>query len=47
MLHGHLPFRLFIQIGLNKVTIKGQPDLGRLRTIMLGVRNPLKGRVWQ
>jgi cell surface protein SprA len=29
--------------GRNKVTIKGQPDLSRLRTIMLGVRNPLKG----
>ncbi|RYF48144.1 MAG: cell surface protein SprA, partial [Cytophagaceae bacterium] len=26
--------------GNNKVTIKGQPDLSRLRTIMLGVRNP-------
>jgi cell surface protein SprA len=25
------------------VYIKGQPDLSRLRTIMLGVRNPLKG----
>lgn len=25
-----------------KVLIKGQPDLSRLRTIMLGVRNPLK-----
>jgi cell surface protein SprA len=29
--------------GRNKVTIKGQPDLSRLRTIMLGVRNPYKG----
>ncbi|WP_238381802.1 T9SS outer membrane translocon Sov/SprA [Mucilaginibacter pedocola] len=29
--------------GANKVTIKGQPDLSRLRTIMLGVRNPYKG----
>jgi cell surface protein SprA len=29
--------------GKNKVTIKGQPDLSRLVTIMLGVRNPLKG----
>jgi cell surface protein SprA len=28
--------------GRNKVTIKGQPDLSRLRTIMLGVRNPYK-----
>ncbi|TSD64173.1 cell surface protein SprA [Inquilinus sp. KBS0705] len=28
--------------GANKVTIKGQPDLSRLRTIMLGVRNPYK-----
>ncbi|RYZ99762.1 MAG: cell surface protein SprA, partial [Sphingobacteriaceae bacterium] len=25
-----------------KVLIKGQPDLSRLRTIMLGIRNPLK-----
>ncbi|MGI4021747.1 MAG: cell surface protein SprA [Janthinobacterium lividum] len=29
--------------GTNKVTIKGQPDLSRLRTIMLGVRNPYRG----
>lgn len=28
--------------GKNKITIKGQPDLSRLRAIMLGVRNPLK-----
>ncbi|WDF55941.1 T9SS outer membrane translocon Sov/SprA [Mucilaginibacter sp. KACC 22063] len=28
--------------GKNKVTIKGQPDLSRLRAIMLGVRNPYK-----
>jgi cell surface protein SprA len=28
--------------GVNKVTIKGQPDLSRLRAIMLGVRNPYK-----
>ena len=28
--------------GRNTVTIKGQPDLSRLRTIMLGVRNPYK-----
>lgn len=28
--------------GVNKITIKGQPDLSRLRDIMLGVRNPLK-----
>ncbi len=27
--------------GQNKVTIKGQPDLSKLRVIMLGVRNPL------
>ncbi|RYY30122.1 MAG: cell surface protein SprA, partial [Sphingobacteriaceae bacterium] len=29
--------------GANRVTIKGQPDLSRLRTIMLGVRNPYRG----
>lgn len=29
--------------GLNKITIKGQPDLSRLSTVMLGVRNPYKG----
>jgi cell surface protein SprA len=29
--------------GNSKVTIKGQPDLSRLATIMLGVRNPYKG----
>ena len=28
--------------GVNKITIKGQPDLSRLRDIMLGIRNPLK-----
>jgi cell surface protein SprA len=28
--------------GHNKITIKGQPDLSRLATVMLGVRNPLK-----
>ena len=28
--------------GINKITIKGQPDLSRLRDVMLGVRNPLK-----
>jgi cell surface protein SprA len=28
--------------GANKVTIKGQPDLSRLRAIMLGVRNPYR-----
>ncbi|MBE9663466.1 cell surface protein SprA [Mucilaginibacter myungsuensis] len=28
--------------GNNRITIKGQPDLSRLRAIMLGVRNPLK-----
>ncbi|RYE19809.1 MAG: cell surface protein SprA, partial [Sphingobacteriales bacterium] len=32
---------VYIENG-KKVTIKGQPDLSRLRTIMLGVRNPLK-----
>ncbi|QKJ33029.1 cell surface protein SprA [Mucilaginibacter mali] len=31
-----------ISDGKNKITIKGQPDLSRLRAIMLGVRNPLK-----
>ena len=28
--------------GKNRITIKGQPDLSRLATVMLGVRNPLK-----
>ncbi|MES2425797.1 MAG: cell surface protein SprA [Bacteroidota bacterium] len=28
--------------GRNKITIKGVPDLSRLRTIMLGVRNPYR-----
>lgn len=28
--------------GINKITIKGQPDLSKLRVMMLGVRNPLK-----
>jgi cell surface protein SprA len=31
-----------IMDGNNKITIKGQPDLSRLRAIMLGVRNPYK-----
>jgi cell surface protein SprA len=29
--------------GDNKITIKGQPDLSKLRVIMLGARNPLAG----
>ncbi|GAB2696488.1 cell surface protein SprA [Mucilaginibacter koreensis] len=32
-----------VTIGTSRVTIKGQPDLSRLRTIMLGVRNPYSG----
>jgi cell surface protein SprA len=32
-----------VNIGANKVTIMGQPDLSRLTTVMLGVRNPYKG----
>ena len=28
--------------GFNKITIKGQPDLSKLRVMMLGARNPLK-----
>ncbi len=36
-----VPYTVFI--GVNKITIKGQPDLSRLRTIMLGVRNPYRG----
>lgn len=32
-----------ITIGGSKITIMGQPDLSRLTTIMLGVRNPYKG----
>ncbi|HVW94629.1 MAG TPA: cell surface protein SprA [Mucilaginibacter sp.] len=35
-----LPFTL--NEGGNKITIVGQPDLSRLTTVMLGVRNPLK-----
>jgi cell surface protein SprA len=31
--------------GKNKITIMGVPDLSRLRTIMLGVRNPYKNNV--
>ena len=31
-----------ISDGHNKITIKGQPDLSRLATVMLGVRNPYK-----
>ncbi|MGZ3820707.1 MAG: T9SS outer membrane translocon Sov/SprA, partial [Mucilaginibacter sp.] len=35
-----VPFTL--SDGRNKITIKGQPDLSRLATVMLGVRNPYK-----
>jgi cell surface protein SprA len=35
-----LPYTLLD--GHNKITIVGQPDLSRLTTVMLGVRNPLK-----
>jgi cell surface protein SprA len=35
-----LPFTL--SDGQNKITIVGQPDLSRLTTVMLGVRNPLR-----
>ncbi|WP_345950538.1 cell surface protein SprA [Mucilaginibacter sp. PAMB04274] len=31
-----------IMEGNNRITIKGQPDLSRLRAIMLGVRNPYR-----
>lgn len=36
-----VPF-LYVE-GDNRVTIKGQPDLSRVRTILLGVRNPFRG----
>ncbi|MFI5160059.1 MAG: cell surface protein SprA [Sphingobacteriales bacterium] len=36
-----VPFTL--SDGHNKITIKGQPDLSRVETVMVGVRNPLKG----
>ena len=32
-----------ITVGGNRITIMGQPDLSRLTTVMLGVRNPYKG----
>ncbi len=35
-----VPFTLIN--GHNKITIMGQPDLSRVETVMLGVRNPLK-----
>jgi cell surface protein SprA len=35
-----LPFTLIN--GHNKITIVGEPDLGQVTTVMLGVRNPLK-----
>jgi len=35
-----LPYTLVV--GHNKITIMGQPDLGIISTIMLGVRNPLR-----
>jgi hypothetical protein len=31
-----------IQVGNYKITIMGQPDLSRLSTVMLGIRNPYK-----
>ncbi|MDP9048071.1 MAG: cell surface protein SprA, partial [Bacteroidota bacterium] len=36
----NLPFT--VSDGRNKITIVGQPDLSRLSTVMLGVRNPLR-----
>ena len=36
-----MPFT--IQVGNYKITIMGQPDLSRLSTVMLGIRNPYKG----
>ncbi|WP_311949824.1 T9SS outer membrane translocon Sov/SprA [Mucilaginibacter terrae] len=36
----NIPFT--VTDGNNKITIKGQPDLSRLRAIMLGIRNPYK-----
>jgi cell surface protein SprA len=43
--HSNVPYTdVFKYVeGDQVVYIKGQPDLSRLRTIMLGVRNPLKG----
>ena len=35
-----LPYTL--TVGHNKITIMGQPDLSKVTTVMLGVRNPLK-----
>ena len=35
-----LPFTLVN--GRNKITVVGEPDLGQVTTVMLGVRNPLK-----
>lgn len=32
-----------ITVGGNRITIMGQPDLSRLTTVMLGIRNPYKG----
>ena len=32
-----------VMVGTAKITIMGQPDLSRLSTVMLGVRNPFKG----
>ncbi|MGN6178036.1 MAG: cell surface protein SprA [Mucilaginibacter sp.] len=32
-----------VQIGNYRITIMGQPDLSRLTTVMLGIRNPYKG----
>jgi cell surface protein SprA len=32
-----------IQVGNYKITVMGQPDLSRLTTVMLGIRNPYKG----
>lgn len=33
--------------GRNKITIVGMPDMSRLRTVMLGVRNPYSGNALQ
>ncbi|MDN3581108.1 cell surface protein SprA [Mucilaginibacter flavus] len=43
--HSNVPYNEVFKYteGSQTVYIKGQPDLSRLRTIMIGVRNPLKG----
>ena len=35
---------LFIQTGMHRISVSGNPNLSNVRVIMIGVRNPIKTR---